>query len=394
MLPLEGIKVLDLTRVLTGPFCTMILADMGAEVIKVEIPGEGDESRGYTPFLQDESGYFMSINRDKKGITLNLKTEEGKEIFKKLVKWADVITENYKPGTMKKLGLDYEALKEIKPDIIYAATSGFGQTGPYSDRPAYDAVVQGMGGIVSITGPKGSKGVRVGSSIADITAALYTVIGILSALHVKDKTGEGQFIDISMLDCQVSILENAIARYLYTGQVPKPQGNKHPSICPFESFECSDGKEVMIAIGNDNLWAKFCRLVGRDELINDQRFATNRVRLENYEDLKPIMDDIMKQKSLDEWLKTLEKNAIPCGPINTIDKVVKDPQVLYREMLIELEHPKVGKITVPGVPIKFSKTPAKVRFAAPTLGQHNEEVFTSLGYTSEQIEEFKNKGVI
>lgn len=394
MLPLEGVKVLDLTRVLAGPFCTMVLADLGAEVIKVEIPGEGDESRGYTPFIGDVSGYFMSINRDKKDITLNLKSEEGKEIFKELVKWADIVTENYKPGAMKKLGLDYEVLKEINPKLIYAATSGFGQTGPYSSRPAYDAVVQGMGGIVSITGPKGSKGVRVGSSVADITAALYTVIGILAALHVRETTGEGQFIDVSMLDCQVSILENAIARYLYTGQVPKPQGNKHPSICPFESFECSDGNDVMIAIGNDNLWAKFCRLVGREELISDPRFVTNRARLENYDDIKPIMDEIIKQKSLDEWLDILEKNAIPCGPINTIDRVVKDPQVLYREMLVELEHPTTGKITVPGVPIKFSKTPAKVRFAAPTLGQHNEEILGSLGYTKEQIEELKSKGVI
>lgn len=273
---LEGIRVLDLTRVLAGPFATMILADMGAEVIKIEMPEKGDDARQYGPFTNGESGYFMSINRNKKSITMNLKNQKSKEVFIEMLKKADVVVENYRPGTMEKLGLGYEEIKKINPKIIYAASSGFGHSGPYSKRPAYDGVVQAMGGIMSITGQKGGKPTRVGPSIGDITAGLYTAIGILGALNYREKTGIGQKVDVAMLDCQVSILENAISRYFVTGVSPKPAGNRHASVVPFEPFETLDG-EIMIAVGNDALWKKFCQCINADEMANEERFTTNKL---------------------------------------------------------------------------------------------------------------------
>ncbi|MCF6096458.1 CoA transferase [Thermovorax subterraneus] len=394
MKPLEGFKVLDLSRVLAGPFATMILGDLGAEIIKIEIPGVGDDSRSFGPFIKNESAYFMSINRNKKSITLNLKKKEGIEILKKLVEKCDVLVENFRPGTMEKLGIGYDELKKINPRIIYAACSGFGHTGPYSQRPAYDVIVQGMGGIMSITGQPGGPPTRVGASIGDITAALFLAIGILAALNVREKTGLGQKVDVAMLDCQVAILENAIARYFVTGKSPQPIGNRHPSITPFSSFKTKDGF-VIIAVGNDNLWAKFCNVVGRPELIDDERFKTNPDRTKNWEELESILNEIFSEKTTDEWLEILEKAGIPCGPINNIERVVNDPQVKAREMLVELEHPVAGRMKVPGIPIKFSETPGKVESPAPLLGQHTEEVLKEmLGFTEEQIETLRANEVI
>lgn len=392
--PLEDIKVLDFTRVLAGPYCTMTLADEGAEVIKVESPGTGDDSRAFGPYIGNESAYFMSINRNKESITLNLKHEKAKEIVKELVKKVDVVVENFKPGTMEKLGLGYDVLKEINPRLIYAATSGFGHTGPYSERPAYDGVIQAMGGIMSITGQKGGEPTRVGPSVGDIFAGMFTTVGILSALHKRQTTGLGMKVDVSMLDCQVAILENAIARYFVTGVSPKPAGNKHSSIVPFEPFDTSDGK-IMVAAGNDNLWAKYCKLLNREDLIMDERFKTNPLRNKNYEELRPIIAEEMVKKSTEEWRVILIDGGVPSGPINNVEMVVNDEQVNFRNMIQEIDHPTIGKSKLPGIPIKISGVDDNIRFAAPTLGQHNEKILSEyLGYSKEEVDKLKEGGVL
>jgi len=391
---LNNLKIIDLSRVLAGPYCTMILADLGADVLKIEIPDKGDDSRQFGPFIKNESAYFMSLNRNKKSLTLNLKTKEGKDIFKELIKDADVVVENFRPGTMEKLGLDYETIKIINPEIIYASSTGFGQTGPYSKRPAYDGVIQAMGGIMSITGQQDGEPTRVGPSIGDIFSGVFTAIGILAALSKRNETGEGSFVDVSMLDCQVGILENAIARYYATGKSPKPAGNKHSSIVPFEPFDTLDG-EIVIAAGNDSLWEKLCIVIGKEELIDDERFKTNLNRNENYEELKPIISNEIKKKTTNEWNEILVDKGVPCGPINNIEMVVNDEQVNARNMIQEIVHPTAGKIKIPGIPIKISGNDDKIRFPAPTLGQHNEEILIDkLGYKKEKVEEFKEKGII
>ena len=390
---LEGIKVLDLTRVLAGPYATMIMADMGADVIKIEIPGVGDDSRQFGPYIDNESAYFMSLNRNKRSMTLNLKKAEAKQLLIEMVKNADVIIENFRPGTMEKLGLGYEELKKINPAIIYAACSGFGHTGPYSQRAAYDAVVQAMGGIMSITGEKGGKPTRVGPSIGDITAGLFGAIGVLAALNYRNVTGIGQKVDVAMLDCQLAILENAIARYVVTGEIPQPAGNRHTSIVPFEPFDTLDG-EIMIAAGNDALWAKFCEVIDKKEWITDERFKTNQLRNQNYEVLRPMLGEAIKTKATAEWQDILDNAGVPNGPINTIDKVLEDPQVLAREMVVEVEHPIAGKLKMAGVPIKMSETQGSVRTPAPILGQHTEEILKELlNLSDEEIAELKGKDV-
>jgi CoA:oxalate CoA-transferase len=393
MLPLSGIKVLDLSRVLAGPYCGMILADLGAYVVKIERPEKGDDSRAYGPFVNGESAYFMSINRNKKSVTLNLKSPEGKEIFKQLVKKFDVVVENFRPGTMDKLGLGYNILKEINPRIIYAASSGYGYTGPYKERPAYDAVIQAMGGLMSITGFPGGKPTRVGASIADISTGMFCAIGILAALIKRQTTGEGDMVDVAMLDSVVALLENAISRYEVTGEPPKPLGNRHPSIFPFESFEAKDG-DIMIAAGNDELWAKLCRAIGKEELIDDPRFKTNPLRGRNHDEMKKILDDTIRTRTVDEWMKILEDAGIPCSPINTIDKVVKHPQVLARNMIVKVYHPRVGEIRIPGSPIKFASENPRIG-PAPVLGEHTEEVLKEfLSISDEELSRLKASGVI
>lgn len=391
---LEGIKVLDLTRVLAGPYATMLLGDLGADVIKIEIPKRGDDSRNFGPYKNDESAYFMSLNRNKRSMTLNLKHDKGKEIFLSLVKDADVVVENFRPGTMDRMGLSYDVLKEVNPNIIFASCSGYGQDGPYSQRAAYDGVVQAIGGIMSITGEKNGKPTRVGTSIGDIAAGLFCAIGILSALISREKTGEGQIVDVAMLDCQVAILENAISRYLVTGEIPRPLGNVHPSIVPFEPFETKDG-EIMIAAGNDKLWVKLCEALKDDELLNDERFKTNPLRNENYNELRPLIASHIKEKSTSEWQQLLDDAGVPNGPINTIDKVIENPQVKARDMIVEVEHPKAGKLKIPGIPIKLSNTPGKIRNAAPLLGENTDEILSKyLEYSDTEIEKLKQGGVI
>jgi len=390
---LSDIKVLDLTRVLAGPYATMVLADLGAEIIKIEQPEKGDDSRAYGPYKNGESAYFMSLNRNKESITLNLKTPEGKEILKELVKKVDVLVENFRPGTMEKLGLGYEVLKEINPRLIYASSTGYGQTGPYSQRPAYDAVVQAMGGIMSITGQADGVPTRVGTSIGDIAAGLFCAIGILAALQERARSGLGQMVDVAMLDCQVAILENAISRYEFTGEIPRPIGNRHPSIVPFETFNTLSDP-IMVAAGNDRLWATLCELMEL-EIACDSRYATNPQRNEHYAELRPILAEKFMTKTAEEWQPMFDKAGIPSGPINTVDKVVKNEQVVAREMILEVEHPVAGTTRVPGIPIKLSRTPGEIRMAAPVLGADTEKLLNQyLGLTSDQVAELREKQVI
>ena len=392
--PLDGIKVLDLTRVLAGPYATMLLGDLGAEVIKIEQPGTGDESRNFGPFKNGFSLYFMSVNRGKRSITLNLKSERGQTIFKQLLAHTDIVVENFRPGTMKKLGLDYDTLKPEHPSLIYAACSGFGQTGPYAQQGAYDMIIQGMGGIISITGEPEGPPVRVGTSISDITAALFTTIGVLSALHHRNQTRKGQFVDVAMLDSLVAVLENAVVRYFATGEAPKPIGARHPAITPFEAFASADG-HVIIALGNDTLWAKFCEHVNRQDLISDKRFQTNADRTENHAELFPILSDIMSKRATDDWIDALGEIGVPCGPINAMDKVVSHPQVQARKMITRVVHQITGTVEVPGVPIKLSDTPGNVDAPAPSLGEHTTEVLTDvLKMSSDEVKSLRQNGVI
>jgi CoA:oxalate CoA-transferase len=371
----------------------MLLADLGAEVIKVEEPGVGDESRRIGPFQQGVSTYFVSINRGKRGLTLNLKAEAGKRLFLDLVRQADILVENYRPGVMRRLGLDYPVLRAVNPRLVYAACSGFGQTGPYSPRGAYDMIVQGMGGVMSITGESGRPPVRVGTSIGDITAALFTAIGILAALGHARATGEGQLVDVAMLDCQVAILENAIMRYLVTDEVPQPLGARHPSIAPFEAFPAADG-HVILAVGT-NIWPRFCEAIGRSDLIEHPHFATNALRADHVEELREILVPITRQKPVEVWIKQMEAIGVPCGPVNTVDKVVQDPQVQARDMVVTVPDPEAGAVSMAGVPIKLSATPGGVQGPAPRLGEHTEAVLAEwLHMPPDEVARLRQEGVI
>jgi len=392
--PLTDLLVLDLTRVLAGPFAGMVLADLGAQVIKIEDPGKGDDARAFGPFRNGVSAYFASVNRGKKSLTLDLRGAAGRDLFLRLVERADILIENFRPAVMARLGLDYPRLRERNPRLIYAAVSGFGQTGPYAHRPAYDAVIQAMGGIMSLTGEEGGPPVRVGVSIGDIAAALCAVIGILGALHHRDATGEGQMVDVAMLDCQVGILENAIARYFVGGEVPRRLGTRHPSITPFQAFETADGF-VVLAIGNDRLWQTFCEVLGRSDLAVDERFATNPLRTRNYAELLPPMQEILRAHPTAWWLEEMEHAGIPCGPINAIDQLAADPQVLAREMIQEVIDPAAGPMKMAGVPIKLSATPGAIAGPAPALGEHTDEILTRLlGLDAAALARLHAEGVV
>jgi formyl-CoA transferase len=391
---LDGIRIVDFTKALAGPYCTMHLADMGAEVIKIEMPGTGDDSRGWgPPFIEGEAAYFLSINRNKKSITLNLKDERAKEIALKLIEKSDILVESNRPGVMKKLGLDYECVKEINPEVIYCSISGFGQTGPYKERPGFDQVIQGYGGIMGLTGEAGGPPIKVGIAITDIATGMFAAMGILMALYYRGKTGKGQYIDASMLDGQISWLTYQGGRYLASGEVPQRIGSAHPLIVPYQDFEASDGF-INIAAGNDNLWRKFCEVTGLQDIVDNPKFATNANRVENREEVVGIISKIIATKTIEEWLDILNNAGIPCGPIYTVDRIFADPHVLAREMLVEVSHPKCGKIKVTGPPVKFSETPAEVVTAPPSLGQHNKEILLGLGYSSDDIEKLIEYKVI
>ena len=371
--PLSGLLVLDLTRVLVGPYCTMILSDLGARVIKVEAPEVGDDSRNFGPFIEDQSAYFMSLNRNKESIALNLKNEKDKKIFEKILPKADILIENFKPGTLNKWGYGWENLKNKYPKLIYASASGFGQTGPLKGLPAYDMVVQGMGGLMSVTGQPNSEPTRVGTSIGDITAGLFTAIGINAALYDRQKTGKGMYIDVAMLDCQIAILENAVARYLTKGEIPKPMGSRHPSISPFEAFKTKDSY-VIIAAGNDKLFEGMCKVFNLS-LYEDDKFRTNANRNKNIDELKKILENELKKNTTAYWCKILEENKIPCGPINNIKEVVDSPQTKARNMIVSAMHDKIGQFKMPGNPIKMSSyEDPDNRGEIPNLDQHREKI--------------------
>ena len=393
--PFEGIKVLDLTRVLAGPCCTMVLSDLGAEVIKIEIPKTGDDSRYFGPFKNEQSLYFLSLNRAKKSITLNLKTAEGKAILKDLIKDFDVLVENYRPGTMEKLNLGYDVLKEINPKLIYAAASGFGHTGPDSHKPAYDLLAQARGGIMSITGWPDTPPTRVGMSTGDITASLFTAIGISSALYHREKTSEGQKIDVSMLDSQVAILENAMARYQVDGVSPTPLGNRHPTVSPFQAFMAKDDY-LVLPIGNDSLWKKFCIAVSKEEWITDIRFVTNADRNENLETLIPLLEELFLTKNASQWIELIERYGVPCGPINNIEKVMNDEQIHARNMIVEVDDDKAGTIKIAGNPIKMTSiSEEKKRDPVPKLGEHTNMILKKyLGFDEKKLKQLHEDGVI
>lgn len=388
MKALEGIRVLDLSRVLAGPYSTMMLADFGADVIKIEAPKVGDDSRAFGPFVGKESAYFMSLNRNKRSITLNLKDSSHCDLFREMVEKADVVVENYRPGTMEKFGLGYDELKKINPKLVYAACSGFGHTGPYMDKPAYDIIVQAMGGIMSITGEEGGEPTRVGASVGDVTAGMFTAYGIMLALFHRERTGQGQKVDVGMLDCQVAILENAIARYVTSGVVPGPLGNRHPSITPFSAFTAKDG-HIIVGAGNDRLWARLCTLLELPDMIEDPRFVNNGKRTENVKELMTVLNGVFKNKTINEWLELLEEAGLPCAPINTVDRIINDPQIEARNMIVEVEHPIAGSLKMPGVPVKLSETPGTVERYAPLLGEHTVEVVEEvLGWDESKAKQF------
>ncbi|MCR4443391.1 MAG: CaiB/BaiF CoA-transferase family protein [Peptococcaceae bacterium] len=390
---LNKIKIIDLTRNLAGPYCTMLLADLGADVLKVEAPGVGDDARGFGPFIKGESGYFISVNRGKKGMTLNLKDKRGAGILRKLLEKADVLIESFRPGVLDRLGFSYDEVAKINPGIVYASISGFGQTGPYRDKPAYDMVVQGYGGIMSVTGQPAGIPTRVGVSIGDLAASLFCASGILAALLNREKTGQGDRIDISMLDCQVALLENSIVRYAVTEQNPIPIGNRHASITPFEALKTKDGY-VIVCCGNQGLWEKYCEVIGHPELLEDRRFRDNNKRTENQPALSDILTKIMSKKTTQEWLGLLEKAGIPCAPINNISQVLNNEQVGFREMIVTLNHPRAGEVKVSGCPVKSMNCKTGAVQPSPLLGQHNEEVLSSLGFTAEEIAVLKQDKVI
>jgi crotonobetainyl-CoA:carnitine CoA-transferase CaiB-like acyl-CoA transferase len=392
--PLHGAKVLDFTRVLAGPFATMILGDLGADILKVE-PPNGDESRGWPPFMKSgDSGYFHSLNRNKQSITLNLKDPRAKEIVLKLSKDVDIVVENFTPGVVRKLGIDWDTLKLVNPGLIYCAISGFGQHGPYRDKKAYDPIIQGMTGLMSITGERGRSPVKVGIPITDLTAALYAVVAIEGAYVHKLKSGEGQYIDVALYDSMISLLTIMAMECLLTGEAPGRWGLDHVHRVPARAFRAKDGKYVQVTATNDAMYAGFCRAVGLEWLIEDPRFNSNSNRLKNREQFMPIVEEKMLELESGAWLEIFEKAGLPCGPIMDMREVFDDPNIEAREMLFDLEHYVSGNLKQLGFPYKFSLTPARANRRPPLLGEHNEEVLGLLGYSKDKCEELRRDKVI
>jgi crotonobetainyl-CoA:carnitine CoA-transferase CaiB-like acyl-CoA transferase len=393
--PLSGITVVDLSRVLSGPYCTMQLADMGARVIKIERPGAGDDTRAWgPPFVHGESAYFLSINRNKESITLNFKHPEGRQLLDELIAKADILVENFRPGTLDDMGLGYKALHTKHPRLIYTSISGFGHTGPQRERAGYDAVLQGEAGIMSLTGPADGSGYKVGIAIADLASGLFAAQGTLLALYARERTGIGQHVDVAMLDSVAALLTYQAGIYFANGEPPKRAGNAHPTVAPYETFRAKDG-DVILAAGNDDLWRKFCRIAGLDAHVADPRFATNRERVRNYDALRPIVAEVFLTKTRNEWLAVLNDAGIPAGPVRDLHEVLTDEQLLARDMVHRLQHSVAGEVQVLGVPIKLSETPGAVRTAPPALGEHTEQVLTGdLGLSAAKVAELRTTGVL
>jgi len=398
--PLTGIRVLDLTRVLAGPWCTQNLADLGAEVIKIERPGSGDDTRGWgPPYIKDaqghdtsEAAYYASANRNKQSVAIDISSERGAQMVRELAKQSDILVENFKVGGLRKYGLDYESIKAINPALIYCSITGFGQTGPYSSRPGYDFMIQGMGGLMSITGERddlpGGGPQKAGVAVADLMTGMYSTVGILAALHERSRSGLGQHLDMALLDCQVAMLANQNLNYLTSGVAPKRAGNAHQNLVPYQVFAAADG-HLIVAVGNDSQFRAYCRVIGRPGLPEDIRFQTNSNRVINRDVLVPMLADAMKAQSRDYWLAELERVGVPAGPINTIDQVYADPQVKSRGMLKYLPHKLAGQAPVAASPLRFSDSPVGYHHAAPTLGEHTEQVLRErLGMTDEEIKAY------
>ena len=392
---LDGIRVLDLTRVLAGPYCTMFLGDLGAEVVKVEQPGVGDDTRGWgPPFAGGESAYFLCTNRNKKSLTVDLKSADGIALIKQLAGQADVLIENFRPGAMDRLGLGEKELRAGNSRLVYASLSGFGADGPMADIPGYDLIVQAWGGLMSITGTNESGPLKVGVAIIDLVAGLMLGKAIVAALYAREKIGVGQKIDTSLLEAEVATLINAGSNYLIGGKVPGRWGNAHPTIVPYQSFQTADSFLVLGA-ASESIWKRLCPALKRAELADDPRFAKNADRVANRQELIAILSAIFMTQTTEHWVAALNQADVPCAPVQTIDQVFAAPQVLHRNMLVEVDHPTAGKIRMAGIPVKFSATPASVRLPPPLLGEHNDDVLSSwLGMKSEAIDQLKKKSVI
>ncbi len=394
--PLAGLRVLDCTWVLSGPYCTMTLCDLGADVIKVERPPWGDVARTTGPHINGQSCYFFSVNRGKRSVVIDLKSPAGRELFLRLVERSDVVVQNYTPGTMDSLDLGWHVLRARNPRLVYCSVSGFGETGPDRERPALDVIVQGMGGVMTITGHPGGPPTRPGLSLGDIAAGLYATIGILAALQERERSGEGQLIDISMLDCQVAILENAFVRYFASGQVPGPIGTRHPQATPFQAFPTKDGwMTVALAWGTGNQWEMLCALLGLTELIDDPRFDTSARRTAHHAELEPLLSEAFRQRPTAEWVAELDVVGIPCGPVHTIAQAAEYPQVLARDMLRDVPHPSGFSLRLPNTPVKLSRTPGGVRGASPILGVHTEDVLREvLGCDDDEVARLWESGAL
>ena len=409
--PLTHLKVLDLSRVLAGPWCGQLLADMGAEVIKIERPvdadgsGGGDDTRTWgPPYLKDAAGndtseaaYFLSANRGKQSVTLDISKPQGQEVVRRLAQRSDVVLENYKTGQLKKYGLDYASLSALNPGLIYCSITGFGQTGPYAQRAGYDYIIQGMGGLMSVTGERddlpGGGPQKVGVAVADLMTGMYSGVAVLAALASRNQSGLGQYIDMALLDVQVAMLANMNMNYLTSGESPQRAGNAHQNLVPYQVFECADG-HVIIGTGNDNQYARFCETGGRPELASDARFSSNPQRVRNRDALIPLLATMVRQKSKEAWISALERQGVPCGPINTLAETFANPQVVARGMRIDLAHPAAGSVPMVRNPIVFSGTPLEYTAAPPLLGQHTEQVLRSLNYTDAEIAQLRSTHIL
>ena len=397
MKALDGVRVLDLTRALAGPYCTMMLGDYGADVVKIELPGEGDDTRGWAPpTIGDQSAYFLSVNRNKRSLTLNLRHPEGKQIFMKMVRDADVVVENFTPGVVDRLGIDYESVKALNDRVVYCSISGFGQTGPYRSKSAYDQIMQGIGGIMSLTGEPDRPPVKTGIAVTDIGAGMLAAFAIMAALlHLEThQPREGQYIDISMLDLQVAWLTYLGGYYFATGENPQKVGAAHPNLVPYQAFMCQDGNYVNVAVGSERLWERFCKAIDREELFGDPDYVRNGDRVRNRSKLIPLLQEMFLKKPVADWVAQLEDGGVPCGPINEINHVFADPQVLSRDMLLEISHPTLGKIKQAGIPIKFSRTQGSIDRHPPLLGEHNQEILVQLGYSEGDVARLKAEEAI
>lgn len=394
-LPLKGYRILDLSRILAGPYCTMILGDQGAEVLKVERPGTGDDTRTWgPPFSGGESAYYICCNRNKKSIVIDLKTPRGLELVRELAKVSDVMVENFTPGLTRRMGLDYDTLHKLNPGLVYASITAYGQDGPYRDRPGYDMVLSAVGGLMWITGERNGNPCKVGVAITDVLTGVYASGAITSALLWRERSSRGQFLDISLLDVQVSGLANIASNYLVADQEATRWGTAHESIVPYQVFKTKD-RPIAIAVANQKLWVSFCRAAGREEWLDDPRFESNPKRVENRDILLPLIEKLFAQKTCDEWMELLVGASIPCGPVNNMQHLFADPQLQHRNMIAEVPHPTIGTLRLTGLPIKYSETPGVVRLHPPLFGEHTDEVLAEvLGYSSDQIGALKAQGAV